>query len=243
MFIDNDAASSQCRAKACGWNLKDAIGELDGVVSGHDAFMLNGENPIQVQMRDRHKRRAGLGCRDNEFAIELRDIVASQKMVRFINGPDLSDAKLLRASALLGSKVPFAAPARLRRIGRNGFDTDVFQSTTDFGQLTGIDPLAGLRCPEEVTGTVTIERGEPTLGMDHVSDRRHYGSRRFLLDQLRVINLTGGVVQNSRRRRQGVAQTPPRMSVGLYPPIDESIHSMYLSNASSIVTLTISGSE
>src|SRR5262249_26440077 len=79
MFIDNDAASSQCRAKACGWNLKDAIGELDGVVSGHDAFMLNGENPIQVQMRDRHKRRAGLGCRDNEFAIELRDVVASQK--------------------------------------------------------------------------------------------------------------------------------------------------------------------
>src|SRR5262247_1820866 len=74
-----------------------------------------------------------------------------------------------------------------------------FRSTTDFGQLTGIDPLAGLRCPEEVTGTVTIERGEPTLGMDHMSDRRHYGSRRFLLDQLRVINLTGGVVQNDNQ--------------------------------------------
>ena len=47
MFIDNDAASSQCRAKARGWNLKDAIGELDGVVSGHDTFMLNGENPME----------------------------------------------------------------------------------------------------------------------------------------------------------------------------------------------------
>src|SRR5262249_16520418 len=96
MFIDNDAASSQCRAKACRGNLKDAIGELDGVVSGHDAVMLNGENPIEVQMRDGHKRRAGLGCRGNEFAIELRDVVASQKMVRSIDGPDLSDAQLLR---------------------------------------------------------------------------------------------------------------------------------------------------
>src|SRR5262245_41381356 len=77
MFIDTAAASSRWRAKACGGNLKDAIGELDGVVSGHDTFMLNGENPIEVQMRDRHKRRAGLGCRHNEFAIELSDVVAS----------------------------------------------------------------------------------------------------------------------------------------------------------------------
>src|SRR5262245_55005358 len=96
MFIDNDAASSQCGAKACGWNLKDSISELDGVVSGHDAFMVNGEDPIEVQMRDRNKRRARLGCRDNELAIELRDVAASQKMVRFIHGPDLSDAQFLR---------------------------------------------------------------------------------------------------------------------------------------------------
>src|SRR5262249_5743387 len=199
MFIDNDAASSQCRAKACGGNLKDAIGELDGVVSGHDTFMLNGENPMEVQMRDRHKRRAGLGCRHHEFAIELSDVVASQKMVRCIDGPDRSDEQFLRLAALPGSKAPFAAAARLRRTGGNWVDADVFQSTTDFRQLTCIAPLASLRCPEEVTGTVTIERGEPSLGMDHVSDRRHNGSRRFLLDQLRVINLTGGVVQNDNQ--------------------------------------------
>src|SRR5215813_4879577 len=96
MFIDNDAASSQCRAKACGWNLKDTTGKLDGVVSGHDAFMVNGEDPIEVQMRDRNKRRARLGCRDNEFAIELRDVAASQEMVRFIGGPDMSNAQFLR---------------------------------------------------------------------------------------------------------------------------------------------------
>src|SRR5262245_33237644 len=73
MFIDNDAASSQCRAKACGWNLKDAIGELDGVVSLARRVHVEWRPSDRGRNACRNKRRAGLDCRDNEFAIELSD--------------------------------------------------------------------------------------------------------------------------------------------------------------------------
>jgi hypothetical protein len=43
---------------------------------------------------------------------------------------------------------------------------------------------------------VAVQRTEQTLSFDHLPQGRHHRPRRFLLHQLRVIYLAGGVIQN-----------------------------------------------
>src|SRR5688572_2161840 len=63
-------------------------------------------------------------------------------------------------------------------------------------------PVRGLRRSEEITGAIAVGRGEPSFGLHHVPNRRQDGPRRLLLDQLRVINFTGRVVQDAVKSRQ-----------------------------------------
>ena len=47
-----------------------------------------------------------------------------------------------------------------------------------------------------VASPVAVQGTEQTLGFDHLAQTCHHRSRRFLLHQLGVVDLTGGVVQN-----------------------------------------------
>ncbi len=56
--------------------------------------------------------------------------------------------------------------------------------------------LAGLRRHEEVAPPVAVQGAEQPLGFDHFPQPRHHRPGRFLLHQLRVVDLAGGVVQD-----------------------------------------------
>jgi len=92
MFVNGDATSRQCDAKPSGGNLKNAIGKLDRIVSSHDSFMLDGEDTIQIEMKDGYKGGAGLSSGDGELSIELADVMASQKMIRLLHRANVADA-------------------------------------------------------------------------------------------------------------------------------------------------------
>jgi hypothetical protein len=137
--------------------LKNAVSKLDRIVFGDDAFVLNRENPIQIQMSHRHKSRARLSRWNREFLIKLRDVIAVQKVVGFFQGLDVADPQFLRQSSLPGAKVALASPARLRRIGGDGFNAQFLESSTDFGFLARIDRLSGLGCAEKMACSIAIE--------------------------------------------------------------------------------------
>ena len=71
MFINHDAASGQCGAEPCRWDLKNAIAELNRIVLTDEAFVLDREDPIQVEMSDGNESRAGLSGLHREFLIEF----------------------------------------------------------------------------------------------------------------------------------------------------------------------------
>src|SRR5689334_19551567 len=127
MFIDRDTATGQGRSKPCRGNLQHTIGKLDRVVLRNHAFVLNGKDPIQGQMRYWNKGRALLRCTDRELPIEFRDVLASQKVIGLIDGPDMTDTEFLRQPALPGTKASFTPASRLRRVGGNRLNPYILQ--------------------------------------------------------------------------------------------------------------------
>src|SRR5262249_41598749 len=68
--------------------------------------------------------------------------------------------------------------------------------------------LPCLGCAEEMTGAIAVDRTEPSLRLGHAPQRRHHRARRFLGDQLRVINLAGRVVQDHNQVVPAVIAKP-----------------------------------
>jgi hypothetical protein len=91
---------------------------------------------------------------------------------------------------------------------------------------------------KKVTAPVTVERAKQTLDLDHFPQPGHHRACRFLFHQLRVVNLTGGIVQNhnqivpalvakplvlaavnmQQHPRYGPPLAPPAMLASLAPP-------------------------
>ena len=79
------------------------------------------KNAVQMEMRDGDEGRTGLGCGNRKLPIELRN-VGPQEMVGFLDGANVAYSQLLRQSSLPSPEVRFTTAARLRRIGRDGFN-------------------------------------------------------------------------------------------------------------------------
>ena len=69
--------------------------------------------------------------------------------------------------------------------------------------------LARLGCDEEVAATVAVQRTEQALGLNHFAQARHDRSRRFFLHQLRVVDLTGGIIENHDQVVPALIPKPP----------------------------------
>ena len=81
MFVHRHAAPGQGGAKSGRWNLKDMVHKLDRIVSGNQAFVLNREDSIQIQVWHRNKSRARLSRSNTKLAIELVNVVRLQEIV------------------------------------------------------------------------------------------------------------------------------------------------------------------
>ena len=103
------------------------MGKLNGVVLGNHAFVLNGKDSIQVQVGHWNKSGTLLRGRDHEPPIKFSDVLAAQKVIGFIDAPDLTDSQFLRQPALPGTKVSFTPASRLGRIGRDRLNAQILQ--------------------------------------------------------------------------------------------------------------------
>src|SRR5262245_51730057 len=96
LLQNQDTAAGQGRAPEHGLNLKDHVGQADRVVVINGAFMLNGEDAIQIQRAGRNKSGTGLSGWLTELDTELLNIEVAQKGIGRIQSRDAADAQFLR---------------------------------------------------------------------------------------------------------------------------------------------------
>jgi len=90
MLADGYGTTSQGVAKARFVQLQIAVLQNDGVVLGNRALRLDGKYPVQVLASAFTERRAFLGCRFGEPAIELCNVALAQERVRLLECADSS---------------------------------------------------------------------------------------------------------------------------------------------------------
>ena len=131
----------------------------------------------------------------------------------------------------------------------------VSNNLTDFGLRKGLDHLDAVRTTfqaftdhrptrrrrlKKVARPITVERAESPLPLHHFPQRRHHRARRFLLHQLRVVGLAGGVIQHldqviptlvlkplvpaSVQVQQHPRQRPPRSPLAMHAPLPPLLH-------------------
>jgi hypothetical protein len=59
-----------------------------------------------------------------------------------------------------------------------------------------IDLATHLGGEPEMAATIAVQGAEQPLAFQHFPQPRHYRQRRFFLHQLRIVDLTGGIIQN-----------------------------------------------
>jgi len=101
------------------------------------------------------------------------------------------------------------APATTRR---NHLHSQFAQRPAHLRQPVRVHLAAGLRREPDVATAVRIQRAEQALPLDDHAQFHHHGHGRFLLHQLRVIDLAGRGVQNHDQLVPALA-LKPRMAL------------------------------
>jgi hypothetical protein len=70
------------------------------------------------------------------------------------------------------------------------------QSSADLREPLAVHHLSGFGSQPEVRSAITIQGAKKATLFDHFAQGHHHRGGGFLLDQLRVIDFTAGVVQN-----------------------------------------------
>src|SRR5712692_1117332 len=97
-----------------------------------------------------HKSIPRLPGRDLKTAVELGDVIFPQKPVRRLQRPELAQPQLLRQAALPGREVALAAPARLRRVGRDHLHSQLVQRPPHLRAAMGVHLAPHLRRQPEM---------------------------------------------------------------------------------------------
>src|ERR1700674_2106499 len=202
VLVHQDATTCQGVAPRGSLDLQNPVADLDGVVAVHHAFLLHRKDSLQVLAPQPQKRAARLRRSNAEPPVELRDVFFPQKPVGLFRRGDSAQAQLLRQTPLPGAETSLAASSRLRRVRRNHANPQLPQGSAHLRHSLRIDLAARLRCFKEVAGPVAVQRAEHSVTTHHLAQRLQHRARRFLLDQLRVIDFAGRVIQ---RHQQVVA--------------------------------------
>src|SRR5205807_5320291 len=102
--------------------------------------------------------------RSCEASVVRRQIDLADETVGGLDVADAGKLELLRQPVLQRAEHPLAAPARLRRVGRDVLDPEPRQRPADLGRLTLVDRLAGLRREEVMAAAIGVEARRQALG-------------------------------------------------------------------------------
>jgi len=75
------------------------------------------------------------------------------------------------------------------------------------GQYPGIDRFPGFGREEKVTSPIAMERTKQALTLHHIAQCRQHRAGRFLLHQLGIVDLVGGIVENHQQVISAVIET------------------------------------
>src|SRR5438445_13394211 len=103
-----------------------------------------------------------------------------------------------------------------------------------------VDSPSRLGGEPEMAAAITVKGAEDAFALDYFLQPRHHGHGRFLLRELRVIDLAGGIVQNHDQvipalvleplvmtavdMQQHAGQGPPWAPLALTPPLPLPLH-------------------
>ena len=118
--------------------------------------------------------------------------------------------QFLDQAVLQRAEHAFAAPARLRRIGRDVLDSQMFERPPDLGQPALVDRTVRLRRVEIVAAAVGVEARRQALGGEHLEQGPKRRGGAFLLDQERRIDRAGRVVHGDDQIERRRARKPGR---------------------------------
>jgi len=186
-------------------DLQRAVGDVH-VLSGSHTRLLHGKNTIQILPADRNKGALRLR-RATEICGSARQCSAREEAVGFLHGGDLAQPQLLRQRPCQVAKFRSLRPRAC-------------------GEYAGMHSMLRSRMarpPASVAGGLTIS---PSFGVarngcrDRYYRRRKYRAarppraarpargRRFLLTQLRIVDLAAGIIENHSKSWPLLAAQP-----------------------------------
>src|SRR5947209_11292175 len=158
--------------------------------------MLYAEDPVQVLAPSTHEGASFL-CRHNrKLAVELGYVMTPEKLIGLVEIRDTTHPQLLRQAALPRPEASLRTAPCLRRISRDHLHSEFLQSAAHLRRAARIHSLTTFRRDKEMPSSIAIQRAEQSFGLDHFVQGGHHSSRAFGFHQLRVVDLTGGVVQD-----------------------------------------------
>ena len=140
-----------------GRQLEGATLEGPGVVPRHESLLLVAEDLLEVGVAKRDECGRGIGGRAAERGVAVREEAGAQIGIGRRPCRDVCDAELVDQPILEGPIEPLAAPARLRRLGRNVLDAEPLQRPPDLRELVPTDGTVGLRRVERPVRAVRID--------------------------------------------------------------------------------------
>ena len=176
MLVDEDAAFSKRDSQMRGFDLKNETLKSDGVVLAHGAFLFDGEDQIEVDVRqDRDKSGTCLLGFDSEALIKLTDVNFFQETIGRFHSFDAMQTKFVRESTLKSFVDAFTAASGLGGISWDRPDAQISKSAADLSEVALLDFATCLWGQEEVGSPVRVERAEDTVNGDAISQKGHAG--------------------------------------------------------------------
>ena len=164
VLVHDHLATRQRRPPAHPLDLQAQILKAHRVVAVDAALELQREDPFQITTPTGHKGVSTLRRADLKTAIELGDVVLRAESgwpSSRVASP--ASAQLLRQAALPGPEAALAAPARLRRVGRDHLHAQLLQRPAHLRQPLRIDLPPSLRGEQEMAAAIAVQRAEQPL--------------------------------------------------------------------------------
>ena len=146
VVVHPDLGAHKMGPAGIGRDLQPASLPRHGVVGGHGALLLDRQDVAPLALGDRHEGRAGLPRGNGEAGVVAGQIVLLEEAVGGLHGGDAGELQLLGQAVLKGAEGPFAAPAGLRRVGRDVLDAELGERPSDLGEhpLATLPPASGV---------------------------------------------------------------------------------------------------
>src|SRR5271166_3982607 len=206
--VDLDPRLDEVRTQRAFGDLQFERAVGHAIVVAHLALLLDAQDLVEIDARDRGEGQAGLSRRCGEALIVGGQIDLADEGVGRLDRRDPGEPELLDQPVLQGLERALGAPASLWRIGPNMLDAELPERAAHLRRPAAIDLAARLGGVEVMRPPVRIEAHRQPVRAESLAERPEGRSRAFLLDQKRRIDRSRRVVQRHNQIERRLAFEP-----------------------------------